>query len=352
MNKPTKYGIIAGIGNTIFDAYQQYNELKKQGLANSFSEFWENYDGWRGAKKAAIGGAIGATTGFVVQKIQKNNIENTQPFNQNNYLSLILKENAIDRTSKAYQEDQYFLTAIQSFCVATFGKSMIDNPLNAGSNQKRTAIQSSDNDLVLQFKKSAPSLSELHEIIEEELSDLDIKKIKIRRQNRSIGLFREREDGTFQKIDIVPAKERGNYHQTKDLTIWDSKRESHLKTNIHIHNSEVRGMPEIRDVIKLLKAYKETNGLEIPTPLMSRLLIDGFNRRPVSSSKAANFKVGLEILINGMDRVNVRDFANGNNNLISKLSDFTRTKNKKKLLNDLELIEENPRNFKKLFSNE
>ena len=349
MNKSTKYGIIAGVGYTIFDAIQQYNELKKQGLANSFSEFWENYDGWRGAKKATIGGAIGATTGFVVQKIQENQIENTQPFNQNNYLSTILKEKAVDRTSKVYQEDQHFLTTVQTFCMMAFGKLMVDNPINAGSNQKRTAIQTSDNDLVLPFKKSAPPLSELHEIVEEELSDLDIKKIKIRRQNRSIGLFREREDGTSQKIDIVPAKERGNYQQTKNLTIWDSKRESHLKTNIHIHNSEVRGMPEIRDVIKLLKAYKETHGLEIPTPLMSRLLIDGFNRRTISSSKAANFKTGLEILAKGMDKVNVRDSANGNNNLIAKLSDSTRTKNKKRLLNDLELIEENPRNFKKLF---
>lgn len=349
MNKSTKYGIITSVGYTIFDAIQQYNELKKQGLANSFSEFWENYDGWRGAKKAAIGGSAGAVAGFVVQKIQDNHFDDTQSFNQNNYLSTILKENAVDRTSKTYQEDQYFLTAIQSFCVATFGKLMVDNPINAGSNQKRTAIQSSDNDLVLPFKKSAPPLNELHEIIEEELSDLATGKITIRRQNRSIGLLREREDGTVQKVDIVPAKERGNYHQTKDLTIWDNKRESHLKTNIHRHNSEVRGMPEIRDVIKLLKTYKETNSLDMPTPLISRLIIDGFSRRPVSSSKAANFRMGLEILAKGMDRVKVRDSANGNNNLISKLSDGTRTKNKKRLQNDLELIEENPRNFRKLF---
>jgi hypothetical protein len=349
MNKPTKYGIIAGMVNTLIDAYQQYNELKKQGLANSFSEFLGNYDGWRGTKKAAIGGAVGAAAGFVVQKIQDNHIDNTQTFNQNNYLSTILKENAVDRTSKVYHEDQHFLTTVQTFCMMAFGKLMVDNPINAGSNQKRTAIQTSDSDLVLPFKKSAPPLSELHEIIEEELSDLATGKITIRRQNRSIGLLREREDGTVQKVDIVPAKERSNYHQTKDLTIWDNKRESHLKTNIHVHNSEVRGMPEVRNVIKLLKTYKETNDLDIPTPLMSRLLIDGFNRQPISSSKAANFKTGLEILVKGMDRVNVRDSANGNNNLITKLLDSTRIKNKKKLLNDLELIEENPRNFKKLF---
>jgi hypothetical protein len=352
MNKSTKYGIIAGIGNTLFDAYQQYNELKKQGLANSFIEFWENYDGWRGVKKATIGGAIGAATGFVVQKIQKNNIENTQPFNQNHYLSTILKENAIDRTSKVYHEDQHFLKTIQTFCMVSFRKLMVDNPINAGSNQKRTAIQSSDNDLVLPFKKSSPPLNELHDIVEQELSELIIEKIKIRRQNRSLGLFRERKDGTFQKVDIVPANERGNYQQTKDLTIWDSKRESHLKTNINIHNSEVRGMPEIRDIIKLTKIYKETHSLEIPTPLVSKLLIEGFNKRTISSSKAANFKSGLEILAKGMDRENVPDFANSNNNLISKLSVSTKTKNKKRLLNDLKLIEDNPRNFKKLFSNE
>lgn len=349
MKKSTKYGIIAGAGYTIFDAFQQYFELKKQGLANSFSEFWENYDGWRGAKKAAIGGAVGAAAGFVVQKIQDNHIDNTQSFNQNNYLSTILKDNSIDRTSKAYHEDQHFLTTIQSFCIAAFGKLMVDNPINAGSNQKRTAIQTSDSDLVLPFKKSAPPLSELHEIIEEELLELATGKVTIRRQNRSIGLLREREDGTVQKVDIVPAKERGNYHQTKDLTIWDNKRESHLKTNIHVHNSEVRGMPEVRNVIKLLKTYKETNDLDIPTPLMSRLLIDGFNRRPISSSKAANFKAGLKILVKGMDRVTVRDSANGNNNLISKVSDIARAKNKRRLQNDLELIEENPRNLKKIF---
>lgn len=349
MNKPTKYGFLAGVGNALIDAYKQHNELKKQGLANSLSEFWTNYDTWRGVKNAAIGGAVGAAAGFVVQKIHDNHIDNTQSFNQNNYLSTILKENAIDRTSKVYQEDQYFLSTVQTFCMMAFGKLMVDNPINAGSNQKRTAIQTSDSDLVLPFKKSAPALSELHEIVEEELSDLATGKITIRRQNRSIGLLREREDGTVQKVDIVPAKERGNYHQTKDLTIWDNKRESHLKTNIHVHNSEVRGMPEVRNAIKLLKIYKETNDIEMPTPLMSRLLIDGFNRRPVSSSKAANFKTGLKILVKGMDRVAVQDSANGNNNLISKVSDVARTKNKKRLQNDLELIEENPRNLKKLF---
>lgn len=349
MNKPTKYGFLAGVGNALIDAYQQHNELKKQGLANSLSEFWTNYDGWRGVKNAAIGGAVGAAAGFVVQKIQDNHIDNTQSFNQNNYLSTILKDNSIDRTSKIYHEDQHFLTTIQSFCIATFGKLMVDNPINAGSNQKRTAIQTSDSDLVLPFKKSAPSLRELHEIIEEELLELATGKVTIRRQNRSIGLLREREDGTVQKVDIVPAKERGNYHQTKDLTIWDNKRESHLKTNIHVHNLEVRGMPEVRNAIKLLKRYKETNNIEMPTPLMSRLLIDAYNKQLFSTSKAANFKVSLEILANGMGRVKVSDFANSNNNLIEKLSDSTRAKNKKILLNDLELIEENPRNFKKLF---
>ncbi len=349
MNKSIKYGILGSIGTTLFDAYQQYNELNKQGLANSFSQFYENYDGVRGVKKAVIGGVVGVTTGFVAQQIEDSEYENTKPFNQNDYLSNILKQNSVDRTSITYQEDQYFLGVIYSFCLENFGGLMIENPIKAGSNQKRTAIESSDYDLVLAFKKTAPSLIELHELVEEKLSDLDIDNLKIRRQNRSIGLIRERADGTFQKIDIVPAKERGNYYQTKDLTIWDNKRKSHLKTNIHTHNLEVKGMPIIRDVIKLLKIYKEIQGLDLPTPLMSRLLIDGFNKRPISSSKTANFKMGLEILAKGMDRVHVRDSANGNNSLISNILDTTKTKNKKRLLSDLELIEENPRNFKNLF---
>ena len=349
MNKALKYGMAAGAGFILLDVLLQYQELKKQGLANSFSQFFENYDGVMGVKKAAIGGVIGAATGFVVQEIEDDEIENAESFNQNNYLSTILKENAVDRTSITYQEDQSFIADIQSFCLATFGSLIIDSPIKAGSNQKRTATESSDYDLVLPFKKTAPPLRELHEMVEEKLSGLGIDDLKIRKQNRSLGLFRERGDSTFQKIDIVPAKERGNYWGKKDLTIWDKKRESHLKTNIHIHNSEVKGMPEIRDVIKLLKIYKEKQGLDVPTPLMSRLLIDSFNKRPVSSSKAANFKTGLEILAKGMDRVNVQDSANGNNNLISQLSDAIKIKNKKRLLNDLELIEENPRNFKKLF---
>jgi hypothetical protein len=50
-----------------------------------------------------------------------------------------------------------------------------------------------------------------------------------------------------------------------------------------------------------------------------------------------------------MDRVSIKDPANGNNNLIAGMTLSDRRKAKRLLINDLELIDQNTRNLKKIF---
>jgi predicted nucleotidyltransferase len=297
MNKATKYGLGSGLATLLIDGLLQYNELNKKQPVTKISDFTSRYDATRGLKNTAIGISVRLGVGYVSQEISNRRTVAKMPFNKNEFLKDVIKGNSIDKRSVLYQEDKHHLQNILAYCAETFENLLVEKPFVAGSVVKRTATSDSDHDIALVFSKSPISLENLHNLVEEKLTVFRGDNFRIRQQNRSIGLIREREDGTFQHIDILPAKARGNYNENKDLTILDRRANSHLKTNINIHNSQVKGEYEIREAIKLMKTYKSLNGLPIPSPVITNILADGFKRTPLSYSKAENLKASFKFLI-------------------------------------------------------
>ncbi len=353
VEKAANFGILGGIFGLLIDGLAQYSNLKQEGLANSLGDFWSNYDTDKALKSAAIGSLIGTGVGVGSHLIDKRNqeIENAEPFNQNRFLGNVLKENQIDRNSQNFIEDQEWVREIKEFCIDTLGHLMIDKPLDAGSMVKRVAVANSDYDIALAFTEKSANLGNLHDMVYEELQDFENEGFTVRKQNRSVGLIKERNDGSVLKIDVLPAKDRGGkYAQTGDLSIWDSRNQTHLKTNIDIHNNELKREPQIRDAIKLAKIYVKANDLPISSSTVSNLVRTGMQREGFNSSKAANIKSALSHIAKNMHRVNLKDPANGNNNLMANMTEKDRAKVQNTIWNDLECVEANPRELKKMFN--
>lgn len=336
----------------VIDGILQYLKLKKLELANTWKDYWDNYNKKQALKSAAIGAGIGLGIGLTKQLVSnslskvENQIQEFENFNANKYLSGFLEEKKIDRNSLTFKEDQKWVQEVKDLCINNFGDLLADMPQNAGSVEKRTSTGGSDYDLVLPFRSNVGSLVNLHDEVLNKLSFFTSKGFIVRQQNRSIGLIGERADGSVLKIDILPAKVRGNYYEHKFLTIWDYAKDTHLKTNINIQNSQFRNKPRNREVVKLLKHYRDTTGLKISSYLLGAIVA----KRSYTSSMYGNFKLALEDVKNTMDKPFLKDAVNGNNNLFGNKTIKEKMYIKDKISNDLVCLEENSRVLKKLIN--
>lgn len=344
--------IIVAIIAFIIDAILQYISLKRLKLADTWKDYWGNYDQNRALKSVAIGAGIGLGVGLTKQLVfdslekEETQLQEFENFNANKYLSGVLEEKKIDRNSLTFKEDQKWIQEVKDICNHNFGNILADVPQDAGSVRKRTSTGGSDYDLVLPFKSNAGSLINLHDEVLGKLRLFTNKGFIVRQQNRSIGLIGQRADGSMLKIDILPAKVRGNYVESKYLTIWDHAKDSHLKTNIDIQNSEFRNKPKNREVVKLLKHYRDTTGLKISSYLLGAIVA----KRNYTSSMYGNFRLALEDVRNTMDKPFLKDVVNGNNNLLGNKTSKEKLYIKEKISTDLVGIGENSRVLKQILN--
>jgi hypothetical protein len=102
-------------------------------------------------------------------------------------------------------------------------------------------------------------------------------------------------------FDIVPGSKINNYAVEKDLNLfvkpdWIWQMGSSFKTNIGIQKNMTKNKPEARTVIKLLKAYRDRNSLQLPTLMVEQCVVDA-----LSENNFANYDSPTENHLNCMD---------------------------------------------------
>lgn len=139
--------------------------------------------------------------------------------------------------------------------------------INSGSYAKGTAIsKSSDIDLLISLKHDCNENDGGLKYCYDSLYDwLSRSYSNVRKQNESV-----RVKLSDLEIDITPARKlAGN---TNDHTLYVSKKNSVKKTNIKKHISDISQSGRTNE-IKLLKIWREINGLDFPSIYLEYLLV-------------------------------------------------------------------------------
>jgi hypothetical protein len=346
-------GALIGIGIGAFlDILLQWLEHQKKG-----TEFnWENYNGWRTIKTAAATGAVGAGMGYVAYQYKLTQ-EAKLPFCSDEYLQKVLREEHIKADPLYFERVIKCREQLKQWLVNRFGYALVAPPEDTGSFFKRTAISSNfDLDIVLPFKKSSySSLEEMYYDVFNAIGEKYFSLATVTKQTKAIGITFHN-DGLPIHFDIVPGREIKNYLVEKDLNLfvrpkWVWQRGSLFKTNIGAQKKLTTNMPEVRKVIKLLKAYRDRNGLPLPTIIVEQCVIAALSNKNygVHPSTTENLLNSMSFIAEMLGKQCLIDATNSNNNLLDKIEEIHRSYVSNQLLKDIKRIEDNPRYVKEVF---
>jgi hypothetical protein len=308
-------------------------------------------------RNAFIGGAVGAGYGYLSYKAKLSE-EVKHPFNSDEYLKKILSEENLKSDPALLKKYLSYKTDIKEWLSKKFASKLAGKPEDTGSFYKRTAIASNcDLDIVLPFKYSSYcTLEEMYYDVFGMIEKHFGGKAVVRKQTKAIGLSFEH-NGLPIHFDIVPGREVGNYNETKELNLyvrpdWAWQRGTSFKTNINLHKSITINKPEARRTIKLLKTYKERNGIKLPSILIDHCVVESLsdNEFGLHVSDTENLLNSMNFIAKKLQQKNYLDSANSNNNLNSKLDVTQRDFVSNLLYTDIKKVEQNPRYIIELFS--
>lgn len=317
---------------------------------------WENYNGWRTIRRAAIGGICGAGIGYAVYRY-KINEERKLPFDSDEYLKEVLSGEHLKADSAAFKRIVDYREKMKKWLADKFNNKLAALPEDTGSFYKRTAISSNyDLDIVLPFKKNSyTSLEEMYDDVYREVSGAFSSKANVTKQTKAIGVTFENNEKPIH-FDIVPGREINNYATQKDLNLymkpdWVWQKSSSFKTNIGIQKRLTVNKPEARAIIKLLKAYRNRNSLPIPTLVIDQCVVGALseNNFGIHPSLTENLLNSMDFVSKKMKQKCLIDTANTNNNLYNKLSETQRNRVSYQLQVDVKRININPREIKEIF---
>ncbi len=344
--------LIVGGATALVDILLQWIEHKDKGA--DFT--WESYNGMRTLKRSLVGAAVGGGLGYVYYRYQISQ-EAKLPFNSDDYVKKILTEEHLKANPATFKSVVAYREKVKQWMVDKFGNKLVALPEDTGSFYKRTAINSNyDLDIVLPFRKNSyASLEEMYYNVYEKVGKTFGEKATVTRQTKAIGITFEN-NGNPIHFDVVPGREINNYAVEKDLNLyvkpdWIWQRGSSFKTNVGVQKSMTVNKPEARTVIKLMKAYRDRNGLPLPTLMIEQCVVDALseNNYGVYSSPTENLLNCMDFISKKLEQKSLIDIANSNNNLHDKVTDMQKSYISKQLRKDIMRIEENPRYIKEIF---
>lgn len=343
--------IVGGI-TAVTDILNQWKECKDKG-----EEFtWEKYNGIRTIGNSFVGAAIGAGIGYAYY-CYKISDEEGEPFNSDSYLKNILTQEHLKSDPHLLNLALIKRAELKQWLVNKFGNNLVAPPEDTGSFKKRTAIASNyDLDLVLPFRKdSYDTLENMYHDVHAEISNTFSVNAMVTKQSKAIGLTFNIENKEIH-FDIVPGREIYNYHIEKDLNLyinpsWIWQRGSSFKTNISIQQSITVNKPQARQIIKLLKAYKDRNGFSLPTLLIEQCVVQALSPKNygIHTSITENLLNSMDFISQKLNNKTLIDHANSNNNIHRKNTEMQREYIQSQLLNDIKRVEDNPRYIKEIF---
>jgi hypothetical protein len=357
MRRKAKYittgAVVAGGLAAVIDIIVQWLEKKE----NSEKLTWNNYDGKRTLKWIAVGAIVGGASGYLYYEY-KISEEEKMPFNSDEYLKKVLAEENIKADPDYLKKVLKKRTEMKDWLIEEFGFLMVNGRSeDAGSFSKRTAINSKfDCDIVLPFKKdSYNTLKEMYYDVYERICRKFGNIARVQKQTKGIEVILQAGCDEIY-FDIVPGREINNYAIEKDLNLyvrpdWVWQRGKSFKTNISLQKRLTINKPEARRAIKLLKAYRDRNAVNIPTVIIEQSVVKALenNNYGVQYSDTENLLNSMEFIAKKVSVQNIVDVANTNNNLSAKLSTQDRNRISDLLIADVERISNNPRFITEIF---
>jgi hypothetical protein len=347
------YGSAIGFGVVaLFDILKQWQEH----IDKKIPFTWDSYNGLRTLKSGSIGASIGAGIGYLTYEY-KIAEESKNPFNSDEYLKRILSNESLKAKPHILQRVLDLRENVKQRLAISFQNRLAVPPEDTGSFPKGTAIASNyDLDIVLPFKRDSYATLEsmyydVHDVVDHAFSDRAI----ITKHTKAIGLTFEEESESFF-FDIVPGREIANYRKDKKLNLyvrpdWIWQRGSSFKTNVRSQQRLAANKYEIRDVVRLLKCYRDRNGFSLTGVLIEQCVCEALSNKNygVHPSITENLLNTMELVSKRVSQNRIIDDSNANNNLNEKISSMDREALAEQLLNDIEKIEDNPRYIKEIF---
>ncbi|NJO88184.1 MAG: hypothetical protein HC831_03850 [Chloroflexia bacterium] len=350
MKKEIKYplnglalGALAGI---FYSMLEQYLGLKEKGLP-----FWDNLDRQKLIKYGAIGGGLGLVAGYGYYKWEFYK-ESQKPFESNAYTKSVLREYSGQSNSGSVLGKK-IRNEIKDFISETYDGRLAGKPLNWGSTARGTAINSNcDYDLLVPFsKRSFGTLEEMHSNLYDTLRQ-KYRGVNIRKQGRSIGLTFNTNTGEIH-IDIVPGREIRNYSLNGKLNLYVKggllKVPSRIKTSVNSLREMTVNRPKEREVVKLMKVYRDRYGFNVNSTFLQHLVLEAFDKKTATFSTADNLMYVMAYLADKLTYARIVDRGNSNNVISGKVDDYSRNLMTNQLVSDLNKLDQNKHYLKQIF---
>lgn len=212
-----------------------------------------------------------------------------------------------NKKAESISIDDWRLTDIKTSLTSWAGQQL-SSLKQSGSSAKGTAVKAiADFDIFISLKSdTSETLKEIYNKLD---TAMKIAGWETRRQNVSIGITHNN-----LKIDLVPGKIQSGYQNYH--SIYCSKRDTWMQTNIDLHISKVKKSNRINEII-LTKIWKHIHGLVFSSIYLELTVLDALHNKPVNDI-ANNFWTVLTYLRDNFVDSVVTDPANTNN----KISDM------------------------------
>lgn len=358
MRKQDKYitrgVLIAGGLTVLLDYYSQKEKLKKQGLKLT----WNNYNGFQTFKKAT---AFGIAGGIIGNEIYKFNFKEDckKPFSSDIFLKNLLAKENINSDLNKLRELKEITCEVKTKLNHEFADILVKYPESVGSIPKKIAIAGTfDADIVLPVKKNNQfqNMADLSVQIHNKIVDLFQEKALVTKRSRATTLTFQRAE-RLHNVDIVYGKEIGNYDKDQNLNLYVRpsffwQKGKTFKTNIDIQKNQLINKPNIREIIKILKTYRDRNNLDLNNIIIEQLSLEALSPHNFGKefSTTKNLKQCMEYIAYKLNNNTILDYANSNHNLLNDINYSSKQYVLNFISNDLSKINSNPHYIKEIFN--
>jgi hypothetical protein len=344
--------VFAGVLTATIDILCQWAECRERGEELTL----QNLDWSRTLRNTAIMTVVGAGAGYFYYHYCVGR-ERDLPFDADRFLNHVLMSEHLRNDPRYLRKMLQYRDNTCSRLASLFDGMLVVYPEKAGSLYKRTAVLSDyDADIILAFKKcSYATLEEMNADAYEKIGREFRGEARIIRQRRSIGVVFEAGVDEFP-IDIVPGREINDYRTDKQLNLyvnpaWFWQPGSRFKADIGQQRKITANQPAGRQVIKLLKIYRNRYVPGLPSLLIEQAVTDALSaaRYDTDDSIAENLLNCMDWLARKLAQEKVRDLGNSNNDLNEKLGRSARFAASWLLQTDVARVEYNPRYLMEIF---
>lgn len=305
MNKSIKYAmngalILGSLNIAIELVTKQRNNINSNSLLKAF-------------KKGFFVGSIG---GFIIGSLK--DIEMTESLSKaggsTGFIKKVLNKYSKDNNSRLLNKAR----DIQKIINDSYADKLLEYPSIKGSTIEGTSTHTSDIDIQVKFRKKAGRIRDLKYDLEKYLFEKyeDIELRKIRTQNYSTGIIYDLKESEG-RIDVVAMRECQN--EKGDLYIHSSKNDNIKKTNPQ--TSVLNINEKQKNIIKLLKGWKEDNKLNFPSILIKHIVYRAFFNKSIPNKIDKALFYVFNFITNNITRIKIIDPANSNN-IISNTIDY------------------------------